>query len=75
MIPLNRASVSAVYPLSMLQLAVERGVAADRILRNAGLSLAQLHEPSARITPRQQAIVSYNLLTETGDPGRLRPQG
>lgn len=69
MIPLNRASVSAVYPLSMLQLAVERGVAADRILRNAGLSLEQLHEPSARITPRQQAIVSYNLLTETGDPG------
>lgn len=67
--PLNRATVSAIYPLSMLQIAVERGVPAERILRNAELSLEQLHQPSARITPRQQAIVSYNLLAETGDPG------
>ena len=67
--PLNRASISAIYPLAMLQLAVERGVPADRILRNSELTLDHLHQPSARITPRQQAIISYNLLTETGDPG------
>ncbi|SHH04567.1 transcriptional regulator, AraC family [Hydrocarboniphaga daqingensis] len=68
MISLNRPSVSAIYPLAMLQLAVERGVPAERVLRNAGLSLEQLQLPSARITPRQQAIISYNLLTETADP-------
>lgn len=67
--PINRATVSAIYPLSMLQLAVERGVPAERILRNAEVTLEQLHQPSARITPRQQTIISVNLLTETGDPG------
>lgn len=67
--PLNRPTVSAIYPLAMLHLAMERGIPADRILQNAQLSLEQLHQPSARVTPRQQAIVSYNLLTQTGDPG------
>lgn len=66
---LNQASILAIYPLSMLQLAVERGVSAEKILNNAGVTLEQLHHPSARITPGQQAIISYNLLNETGDAG------
>jgi AraC-like DNA-binding protein len=52
----------------MIQLAVERGVCADQILNGAELTLEQLHKPSARITPQQQAIISYNLLTKIGDP-------
>ncbi len=52
----------------MIQIAVERGFSADQILRNTELSLEQLHKPSARITPQQQAVISYNLLTEVGDP-------
>lgn len=67
--PLHRASVSAIYPLSMLQLGVERGLTIEQMLQNAGLTLEQLHRPSARVTPRQQAIISYNLLQATGDPG------
>lgn len=53
----------------MLQLAVERGVSPDQILSKSDLTLEQLHKPSARITPQQQAIISYNLLTSVGDPG------
>jgi AraC-like DNA-binding protein len=67
--PFNQASISAIYPLAMLQLAEERGIAAERILHNASLTVAALRQPSARITPSQQAVISYNLLTQTGDPG------
>lgn len=67
--PLNHATVSAIYPLSMIQFAVERGVSAQRILNNADVTLEQLHRPSARITPMQQAVISFNLVTELGDPG------
>lgn len=66
---LSHASVSAIYPLSMIQFAVERGVSAQRILNNADVTLEQLHKPSARITPMQQAVISFNLVTELGEPG------
>ena len=66
---LNRATVSAIYPLSMLHLAEERGIAAERILANSRVDAEALRAPSARVTPQQQAIVSYNLLQATGDAG------
>lgn len=69
MTPFNQATVSAIYPLAMLQLAEERGISAERMLRNSGLTVDALRQPSARITPHQQAAISINLLTETADPG------
>lgn len=65
---LLHATVSAIYPLSMIQLAIERGVPAQRILKNADVSLEQLHKPSARISTAQQAVISYNLVKELNDP-------
>lgn len=67
--PFNQETISAIYPLAMLQLAEERGISPDRILHNTGLTRTHLQQPSARITPHQQAIISINLLSETGDPG------
>jgi len=65
---LNRASVSAIYPLTMLQLADERGIPRERILLNSGLNSAALHAPAARVTAQQQAVISHNLLQASADP-------
>ncbi|KVE36685.1 AraC family transcriptional regulator [Burkholderia sp. TSV86] len=65
---LNKATVSSAYPLFMLMLAEERGIADEDILAGTGVTRAQLESPNVRITPLQQAAIVFNLLGATNDP-------
>lgn len=66
---LERATVSAIYPLSMVQIAAERGIAHEQILAGTGLTIEALQRPGARIGVLQQATIRNNLVQHARDPG------
>jgi AraC-like DNA-binding protein len=67
--PLARATVSAAYPLFMTLVAAERGIAAERVLADSGVTREQLLAANARVSVPQLSVIVVNLLMETGDPG------
>lgn len=67
--PLYKANVSAIYPLTMLQLAEERGLAVAALLAGTGLNAEALRQPAARVTAEQLIALSEHLLALGGDPG------
>lgn len=62
-------TVSSVYPLFMAKIATERDIPIEKILMNSGVTEPQLRVPASRITVMQLAIITYNLLFRTKDPG------
>jgi AraC-like DNA-binding protein len=65
---LQQQHLSAAYPLVMIQVAAEYGISALQILAHTGLTEDQLHQPSARITGWQKAMIIANLLKYCDDP-------
>lgn len=65
---LQRATVSAAYPLFMLNMGVERGLNDGQLLAGSGLSRDFLSAADARVTVPQYRQVAVNLLFHTHDP-------
>ncbi|MFT5063761.1 MAG: AraC-like DNA-binding protein [Gammaproteobacteria bacterium] len=66
---LHRATLPAAYPQLVLEIATERGLAADAILTAAELPLNLLEHPSGRITPWQYTLITVaaaHLLKDQG---------
>mgnify|MGYP006215059521 CR=1 FL=1 len=62
--PFSHASVSAIYPLSMIQFAVERGVSAQRILNNADLTALSALLKANPVAPVKPALLQGNQIFE-----------
>lgn len=65
---LLRATVSAAYPLFILAIGAERGLAEDSLLAYSGLSRALLTAPDARVTIVQYGQIVANLMRHSHDP-------
>lgn len=77
---LSRPSIPATYALLLLEIAADRGIAPEQVLKGSRLPGNLFSVPDARITPRQWSRLVLTALRLTGDDGfgyeyglRLRP--
>jgi len=77
---LSKATIPASYAQLLIEIVVEHGISAKRLLSESQISLAVLSIADGRVTPRQWSRLVWNALELTGDESlgyeyglRLRP--